>query len=382
VLAAVAVLTALFSAAAAQVASAGGLPGVTAPTALPALPLVSLGPIKVAGGVASLTGTVNTGVHATVGTAASAAAKVQVTVNGSPVTVSATGNFSATANVAAQGAVVVRAGSPSGLAYTITVPASAIPSNGVAADALAQLDVDQVTLMLPPDGFTIVDGVRIRASVQVGQITGIAKLTLNGADILARLQLGSSSGTGSTSGSGSTGSGSKPGGAQPGKATAPAHATASAPVTGTAKTVQLTVTGSNGAQQTTTVPVRRIRSVIRIGKQISISAFGARGLRISAVTFAKGSAMCAGGRLGVGVTVRDRRGYLVRDAVVILQPAAARVTIHNSFVRMSGMLGRATFSVPVAASALGHRLYLKVVARTPLASTHVTASTMLTGGAA
>jgi hypothetical protein len=46
---------------------------------------------------------------------------------------------------------------------------------------------------------------------------------------------------------------------------------------------------------------------------------------------------------------------------------------------MSDLRGRATFTVPIAAASLGRRLYLTVAARTLRASTHVTASVVLSG---
>jgi hypothetical protein len=339
--------------------------------------LISLSPISVSGGMASVAGSVN----AAVATAGSAATKVRVTINGAVVGISAAGTFSAATSVAASGGIVVRADDlSSGSTYTISIPASAIPSNGVAADALAQLDADAVTLMLPPDGFTIVDGLDISASVRVAQLKGIAKLSLNGANLLVQLRAGSSTRSSSSARPSST----KPGSVRPGQkstpAPAPAHHTAFARVSGKAKTVQVTVTAKNGAKQTTTVPVRRVRSVIRIGKQASISAFGARGIRISAVSFG-GRFLGRSRTLGVTVTVRDRRQYLVRDAVVMIQPAG-RATIAGSMARMSNRLGRATFGVHVRASALGQRLHLKVVAQTPRSNTHVLVSVSLAGKSA
>jgi hypothetical protein len=126
------------------------------------------------------------------------------------------------------------------------------------------------------------------------------------------------------------------------------------------------------------MPVKQVRSVIRIGRQVSISAFGARGIHISSITFNR-AAVASAGRLGVTVTVRDRRHYLVRDAVVMLQPTAHRASIRSTWVRMSDVLGRATFRVPVASSSIGHRFYLTVLARTPRSATLVTASTFLAG---
>ncbi len=419
-LAAVTVLTVLFSAAAAQVALAnhgktppkGGQPpcpscpdrtppvggnggsgsgggggtangGNSGAASVPAVPLVSLGSISVVNGVASLTGTVN--IKAAVSAAVavgSTTAQVHVAVNGNPVSVSAKGTFTASTNLEANGNVNVQAGElGAGITYSISIPASAIVSGNVQAEALAQLQADGVTLMLPPDGFTIVDGLGIDASVQAVGVNGIAKLDLNGTDLLAKLKLrlgsGSSGGSSSSSsGSSGSGSGSRPGGVKPGGGSAPAPKSTSAPVSGTAKTVKLKVTGTNGTTQTTTVQIQRISSVVRIGRSISISAFGARSIRIAKVTFNRTS-LRSSGKLGVAVTVQDRRHYLVRDAVVMLQPFAHHTTVRGSLAGMTNMLGRATFSVPVASKSLGAHFYVRVVARTPRSQTHVTASTFL-----
>lgn len=414
-LAAVTVLTALFSAAAAQVALAnhgktppsGGQPpcpscpdrtppvggngssgsgggggtngGKSGTAGVPAAPLVSLGSISVVNGIASLTGTVNAkaAVNAAVAVG-SATANVQVAVNGNPVSISAKGTFAASTNLAANGAVTIQAGElGAGITYSLSIPASAISSGGSQVEALAQLQADGVTLLLPPDGFTIVDGLGIDAYVQALGITGIAKLDLNGTNLLAKLKLRLGSGSGSaSSGSAGSGIGAKPGGVKPGGGSAPAPKSTSAPVAGNAKTVKLKVTGTNGTTQTTTVHIVRIRSVVRIGRMLSISAFGARGIRISSITFNRRS-LVSTGRLGITVTVQDRRHYLVRDAVVMLQPIAHHTTIGGSLASMTNMLGRATFSAPVAARSLGAHFYVRVVARTPRSQTHLTASTFL-----
>src|SRR5579859_6568793 len=409
VLAVLAVLTALFTAAATQVASAAGgkppsgggqppcpscpdrTPPVggnppssgtgSGPTAVPAQPLFSLASITGGGnGTATVTGSVNLNADANV-SGGSASGNLQLAVNGRNVGISAAGNFSATTNLAANGGVTVQADDASaGVTCAITIPSAAIPSSGVAANALVQLNKDKVTLMLPADGFDSVDGNSTTATVHVGSINGIAQLSLNGTNLLAQLQAGASAGSGSgNSGSGNSGpsgSGSKPGGVKPGGGSPPASHSASAPVSGSAKHVKLTVTATNGAKQTTSVRIQRIRSVIRFGRLASISAFGARGIRISRITFNR-SALRSSGRLGIAVTVQDRGHYLIRDAVVMLQPSSQRTTIRSSWVRMSNALGRATFSVPVSSSSLGHRLYVRVIAQTPLSKTHVTASTFL-----
>lgn len=348
---------------------------------MPTQPLFSLASITSGGnGTATVTGSVNLNANANL-SAGSPSANLQLAVNGKNVGISAGGNFSATTNAAANGGVTVQANDQSaGVSYSISVPSSAIPSSGVAANALVQLNKDAVTLMMPVDGFVSVDGNGTSATVQVASTFGIAGLNLNGTNLLAKLQVGASAGSGSgnsgSSGSGSSGSGSKPGGVKPGGGSAPPPKSASAPVSGSAKQVKLSVTATNRATQTTMVRIQRIRSVIRFGRLVSISAFGARGIRISRITFNR-SALRSSGRLGIAVTVQDRRHYLIRDAVVMLQPSSQRTTIRSSWVRMSNMLGRATFSVPVSSGSLGHRLYVRVIAQTPLSKTHVTASTFL-----
>jgi hypothetical protein len=301
-------------------------------------------------------------------------AGVRVTIDAAPVSVSANGTFSATAKVKADASIVVKASDGStGQQYVISIPVSAIPAGGVAADALAQVNADAVTLMLPPDGFTIVDGVSISASVHVKAIAGIAALKLNGVNVLAKLRIGGSS---KSSGSGSS-SGTTPGKpgatAPPAASSPPCHHAAAANVSGTAKTVRLTVQAANGASQTSTIRVKRVRSVVRLGRSFSISAFGARGIRITAVRFDT-SAAARTHRLTVGVTVRDRRNYLVRDAVVMLVPTAHRATIRGSVAALTNMSGRARFSVPVPRATLGLRLSMLVTARTPTASARVTRS--------
>src|SRR5438067_2630867 len=279
-LAAVAVLTALFSATAAQVASAskgkppsggqppcpscadrlppagssgggsgsGGTSGGAGQAAAPLQPLISLGGITLNGNVASVTGSVNVG--ATVGAAVAAAANLKVTVNAKPIAISASGDFTASTNLEVNGRIVVRATDVStGACFTITVPSSAIPQGGVEADALAQLEADKITLMLPIDGFTIVDGVGIDATVHVRATAGIAGLHLNGADLLASLKPGvsaSSSSAAPAQSSGGRTAAPKPGVKHGSGSTSSGHHSASARASGQAPKASLTVTGVHG----------------------------------------------------------------------------------------------------------------------------------------
>jgi hypothetical protein len=338
-------------------------------------PLISLGPVSVVGGVASVTGVVNA--------ATSAVGHVRVTVDTNPVAVAVNGQFAANVNVKANADIVVKASGAGGETSTISIPTSAIPSNGAPADALVQLHADAIVLLQPADGFTSVDGTPVDAAIHVKAVVGIAGLDLNGVDLLAKLRIGSKSKT-KPSSDGSGSSSAPPGQTTPGTpAPKPPtsarikHSTATS-VSGHSKSVALTVTATNGASQTTTVNVKQISSVIRVGRSLSISAFGARGIRITTVRFDT-SHVVGAHRLGVTVTVRDRRNYLVRDAVLMLVPTAHRTTLRGSIAGMSGVRGTMRFNVPVTSAALGHRLYLTVVARTPRASTRVTRSVAVCG---
>ena len=347
-----------------------------------AQPLISLGPVVVANGVASITGVVNANVGVDVNVNLNPV--VQVTVNAQPVSIAIGGQFSASVNVKATAAIRVQALDRSnGETNSITIPVSAIPAGGTPSDALAQLDADVVTMMVPTGGFTTVDGVAIDATVHVGSIDGIARLRLNGADLLAHLRISASSKSGSNAGKPTkpTKPSVNPGSPAPstGPTAPPCRHSASRSVSGSAKTVKLTVTATNGASQTSTFVVKRVQSVIRVGRLLSISAFGARGIRITRIQFTTN--MLAHHRLGVTVTVRDRRNYLIRDAVIMLKPAANRTSLHSTWVQMSNLLGRATFTVPITAKTLNHRLYLNVLARTPRANTQLAASVLLTGAA-
>jgi hypothetical protein len=143
-------------------------------------------------------------------------------------------------------------------------------------------------------------------------------------------------------------------------------------VSGSAKQVALTVTGTNGVSQTSTVPVTQVTTVIHVGKSTSVSAFGAQGIRIARVQFDTGK-LARTHRLGVTVSVRDRRNYLVRDAIVTVSPTPRRASVAGSWAETTDVLGRARFSVPVS-SRSARRIFLTVTAKTPRARARLTRS--------
>jgi hypothetical protein len=70
------------------------------------------------------------------------------------------------------------------------------------------------------------------------------------------------------------------------------------------------------------------------------------------------------------VTVRDRHGALVRDAIVsVAGVAGASATLGSSHVGYSNRLGRAAFRIAIGPTLAGKRLRLAVAARTPSAHT-------------
>jgi hypothetical protein len=103
--------------------------------------------------------------------------------------------------------------------------------------------------------------------------------------------------------------------------------------------------------------------------QASVSAAGARGLRIALIR-SKLIKAKAGNRLRIVVTLRDRQRRLVRSAIVSVgRLPGARTTLPRLHVRYSNQKGQAAFVVPVTKTMLGRRVLFRVRAHTP--SAHV-----------
>ena len=115
-----------------------------------------------------------------------------------------------------------------------------------------------------------------------------------------------------------------------------------------------------GRAQTASVGGARARtSVVMAGQAV--------GLRIASIRFST-AGINSTRRLGVQVTVRDRRGLLVRDAIVsIAGLRGGSSTIACTMAAYSDRLGRASFRLPVDAKLGGKRVLVAVSARTPQA---------------
>ena len=126
-------------------------------------------------------------------------------------------------------------------------------------------------------------------------------------------------------------------------------------------------TGSASGTGSSTGSGARTGAVAGAAATATVAARDARGIKISQVRYIR-SALRSTGRLRVIVTVRDRDGRLIRDAIVTLRPLrGAKPTLAGSIATFTDRLGRASFSVPVAKRAFGLRLKFVVSARTPSA---------------
>jgi hypothetical protein len=99
----------------------------------------------------------------------------------------------------------------------------------------------------------------------------------------------------------------------------------------------------------------------------SVAAANARGLRITHVGYKLVNAK-AGKRLRVLVTLRDRKHHLVRAAIVSLNRLAGpKSTLRGLRLGLSNRKGQAAFVVQLKKSMFGHRVLLRIGARTPSA---------------
>jgi hypothetical protein len=360
-------------------------------------PVLTLGPISVnANGVANVTGTVT----GTLG--GSTKGSVNVTLNGHPLGVNAAGTFAGSvdlggvsvggtdtnASVNANAVIQLDASNPdTGQTFSVRIPASLAASapGGVLDGALQQLQSAGVSVVVPPGGFQSIDNGPVEVAVDVNKPGELASLSINGAGSGS----GSNSSTGSSSGSGNSGSGSVSGAGGPGgSGSGSVGSTGSRGakkvvrkqvvyVLPSSNGVSVAATDTHGVTEVNSYPVLHITSAIRTRAGTSVTAAGAQGLKISQIHYDL-SKLQTTKRLGITVTLRDLRGYLVRDAAVTIGAArGAAVTISGRQSRISNRYGQAVFSVPLSKAVFSKRLFVGVTGRTPSAQAHRTASVKL-----
>ena len=294
-------------------------------------PSLSLGPVVVANGAATVTG--STGANQSSATLA---------VNGHPVSVNTAGQFSTVVDLSGQTAVTLTLTNPTTGDVTetrIPVTTNLVGAGGVISPTVLDgLQDAGVTVTTPAGGFVSAGGRPVQVTGSVADPSSLAGLTVNGHDVLGTLG---------------------------------PNRTFAASVPGSSDRVVVTATDRQGVSQT---------SSYQVGQATTVAAAGAVGVRIKGVRYAvKG--VRATRRVRMTVTVVDRSGRLVRDAVVRIRVANFQARRH--FVRggqqskKSGANGTATFAVRVTKGALGKRVFMFALAKTPSATAKRTTSVLL-----
>lgn len=269
-------------------------------------------------------------------------------------TVTRSGDFLATVDVGASADVVVALKGAHGESIVTRIPVDvAVRTNGVGI--LDHLLHAGIGLDVPADGFVVVDGQMPRIEGRVLNEYELAALEVNGVDALGK--------------------------AGPNGQFSVVLAGASA----RQKDVTVVARDENGVSQTSAFSTTRVKSVIRTTAGTSVSAVGARGLKIAGVKLDT-DALTASRWLGVIVTVKDKRGYLVRGATVRLRATPVSIVGNGSTragftnrvgkARFTYRLSRAAFAGPndrtlvvaTAASTPTARANLLVTLRLPVAS--------------
>jgi hypothetical protein len=301
--------------------AAGALP-VASP------PLLNLGPITILNGTATLTGSVT-----------GASAGEQLTVNGRPLSLDASGQFAATVSLNGASTLDLVLADPAGnqsvrfqipLGGTTGVLGGVIPSG-----ILDQLEQAGLSLLIPAGGLQTVDGQPLTISgglLNPGQLAG---LSVNGTDVLSGLQPNNSF---------------------------------IVQLPGSTKSVAVTATDKQGTSETRTYSVSQQSTLVQPTAGSSVSANGAFGIRIARIRYVTKMAPRTR-RLGMLVTIKDRRGYLIRGATVVVRATRAGRLVRTPQSKPTNRAGQASFSLRLRPQALGKRLVTVTRANTPTATT-------------
>jgi hypothetical protein len=297
-------------------------------------PVVDVGPVTLANGIATLSGHV-----ADQGIASS------LTINGQPVAVDSSGQFSTSVNVNGQSSLSFTTRDPAtGRTVTTTIPLSLAGADGVIpATVLDALKAAGVAITTPTDDLVSLDGQPVKLSGFVRDPNQLRSLTVNGKEVLGQL------GT---------------------------NGTFSQQLPGSSKEVTIQATDRQGVSQQETFSIQSAASTIQTSQGTSVSAAGALGLRIASVRYVLRGVQ-ARKRVSMIVTVKDRRGYLVRDAIVTARGKSNRSLKAGPGIKLSNKIGRATFVLRPRSARFGKRLFVIARAKTPSAQTHKTTSVRL-----
>jgi hypothetical protein len=281
-------------------------------------PLVTLGPTTILNGVATVSGTL--------GPESSGA---ELTVNGQRVAVDTAGRFAAAVNLNGQSALTFSVKNPTtGREATTTIPLSTniIGPGGIIGPGILDALEQAAVALFEPIGGLNTDGLPIRIEGSVGDPASLASLKVNGQELLGALD---------------------------------ANRGFSLELPGTTKVITLTATDKQGVYQTYAVPTSPAAGH-------TIAAKAAQGVRIAKIRYITKNVRRTK-RLRMVVTVRDRRGLLIRGATVSSRSRYARRIVRNPRSKKTNKAGQVAFLLRARNRAFGKRLVMVTVAKTPTA---------------
>jgi hypothetical protein len=281
-------------------------------------PAVVLGPTTIIGNTAVVSGSVGaTNVNG------------DLTVNGQKVLVDSTGHFVGTINLEGQSSLVLSLKDPAtGKDQTTTIPlnTNVIGPGGILdPNILDALEQAGVSLLEPVGG---AGGLPITISGNVGDPSSLAGLKINGQDVLGALG---------------------------------SDRTFTITVPGTTKTITLSATDKQGVTQYYSVP-----ATVATATGTTVAAAAAQGITIAKVRYITKSVRKSK-RMRMIVTVKDKRGLLIRGASVRVRSLYARRLMANPKVKKTNKVGQIAFLLKTRKAAFGKRLVMVTLAQTPSA---------------
>lgn len=259
-----------------------------------------------------------------------------VEVNGQAVVVAENGTFSASVDLSADALVLEVLGSPNER-VTLSIPIDVLLATG-GKGVLNGLVEAGIAIDTRAEGFRVVDGEMPLVEGRVLDDSNLEVLEVNGIDVLSRLgddglfsiDLGSS------------------------------------PSSTSRETVTFVATDQRGVTQTSTFTTTRVTSTIATRAGTSVSAAGARGIVISRLALDKRFLKSAK-HVRVLVTVKDRRGYLIRGASLRLRAMPTKHVANGALrAAFTNRVGKAQFAYRIKASAFkGGLLTIAARAATP-----------------
>lgn len=300
-------------------------------------PVVTLGPTTVVNGLAVVSGTLGEPLSG-----------ASLSVNGQPLALNAAGQFTGSVNVAGQSSLDFAVSNPlTGEVTRTTIPLSTdfIGLTGILSPtALSALRRVGAELNRPVGGFRILDQLPLTIGGSVLNKDELSSMRVNGIDVLGLI--------------GPDGS-------------------FSVPIPGTSREVTITTIDRQGATNTITYPVTHSSTVNPPPPPVilppatvlptplgpSVSAAGAVGLRITQVRYFT-KVVRSKKRVRVLVTVKDTRGYRIRNATVTLRSLRPLYMVGRTRVKLSNKVGQVSFIMRLKPRALGKRLFVLASART------------------